>query len=225
MPRRNRKSLGNYLYHVLNRANGRLRIFKKQSDFDALERILGEAQQLFNMRIVGYCLMSNHWHLLLWPRNDGDLSAFMQWVTTTHAKRYHVSHSSTGMGHLYQGRFKSFPVQGNNYYLSVLRYIEANPVKASLVKDAAHWPWNSYSHHIGVEVESPITICKSPQPIPSNWKALVHKDITKEQTKIIKTSIDKGAPLGEKQWVVKTAKALNIESSLRPQGRPKKDEI
>ena len=135
------------------------------------------------MRIVGYCIMGNHWHLLLWPRNDGDVSSFMQWISATHAKRYHVSHGSEGMGHIYQGRFKSFPVQGNDYYLSVLRYIEANPVKASMVKDASHWCWSSYLHHIGEDVESPITICKSPKPIPSNWKALVHKEISEEQTK------------------------------------------
>ena len=124
----------------------------------------------------------------------------MHWVTTTHAKRYHVSHNTTGNGHIYQDRFKSSPVQGNNYYLNLLRYIEANPVKASVVKNSVHWPWSSYRHHVGDEVSSPIIICKSPRPIPSNWRALVHEDLSEDQINIIKTSIKRGCP---KKWKTK----------------------
>ena len=89
-----------------------------------------------------YCIMGNHWHLLLWPRGDGDLSRFMRWVTLTHTQRYHTSHGTVGIGHLYQGRYKSFPVQSDSHYLNVLRYIEANPVRAGLVKNAGLWAWS-----------------------------------------------------------------------------------
>jgi len=113
MPRPERITLGGYVYHVLNRANGRLRIFRKPADFLAFEKILGDGLSRFSMRLCGYCLMSNHWHLLLWPQGDDDLPAFMRWVTLTHVQRYHASHATIGIGHLYQGRYKSFPVQGD----------------------------------------------------------------------------------------------------------------
>jgi len=115
------------VYHALNRANGRLRIFRKDDDFAAFEQVMAEGTERFSMRICGYCIMSNHWHLLLWPRGDGDLSEFMRWISLTHTQRYHASHGTVGIGHLYQGRFKSFPVQDDYHYLTVLRYIETNP--------------------------------------------------------------------------------------------------
>ena len=84
------------------------------------------------MRICGYSVMSNHWHLLLRPYHDGDLSEFMRWLTVTHTMRYHYSHGTAGTGHVYQGRFKSFPIQHGQHLLSVLRYIEANPVRTNV---------------------------------------------------------------------------------------------
>ena len=98
MPRANRITLGGYVYHVLNRANGRLQIFRKNADFIAFENILAQAVELYGMRICGYCIMSNHWHLLLWPVNDSDLSNFMKWLTLTHTQRYHTSHKTVGIG-------------------------------------------------------------------------------------------------------------------------------
>jgi len=137
MSRPQRMALGGYVYHVLNRANGRLRIFRKDSDFLAFERILAEGTALFSMRLCGYCIMGNHWHLLLWPQGDGELSHLMRSVTLTHTRRYHASHGTTGIGHSYQGRYESFPVQSDPCYLRVLRYIETNPVRAGIVREAA----------------------------------------------------------------------------------------
>jgi len=92
MSRPKRIALGGYVYHVLNRANGRLRIFRKDDDFLDFEQIMAEGAKQFSMRICGYCIMGNHWHLLLWPRKDGDLSAFMRWISLTHTQRCHASH-------------------------------------------------------------------------------------------------------------------------------------
>ena len=223
MPRSKRKTLGGYVYHVLNRANGQSRIFKKQSDFLAFEKILGEGQERTGMRICGYCLMGNHWHLLLWPAEDGDLSEFMRWVTVTHTQRYHAVHGTAGMGHVYQGRFKSFPVQGDRYYLTVLRYIEANPLRASLVTNALHWRWSSYAYHVGeMGEEKPFTICKSPRPLPNNWKEMIHRDVPDLDIETIQNAIKRGCPLGNSRWVQKIAEYFELESTLRPRGRPKK---
>ncbi len=222
MTRPKRKAMGGYYYHVLNRPNGRLRIFKKRGDFEAFEKILAEGQERTRMRICGYCVMGNHWHLVLWPREDGDLSDFMQWVTLTHTQRYHAAHGTAGMGHVYQGRFKSFPVQGSNYYYTLMRYIEANPLRAKLVGDAIEWPWSSYATHIGQQTEDkPLTICRSPRPLPANWAKLVQKGITESETEIIQNAIKRGCPVGGNTWTTKTAQALGLESTLKPIGRPK----
>jgi putative transposase len=111
MGRSLRASLGGYVYPVLNRGNGRVTVFHKDSDYEAFERILAEAlAHVPGMRLVAYCLLPNHWHLVLWPRADGALSDFGHWLTLTltHTQRWHAHYHSMGTGNLYQGRFKSF---------------------------------------------------------------------------------------------------------------------
>lgn len=186
MPRANRITLGGYVYHVLNRANGRLRIFKKHGDFLAFEQILAEGIERFGMRICGYCIMSNHWHLLLWPEQDGELANFMRWITLTHTQRYHAAHGTTGMGHLYQGRYKSFPVQDESYYLTVMRYIESNPIRADIVTKAEEWPWSSFAVRHGSD--SLFCLSDGPISLPSNWSRLVHEHIAQEKLEQLNNS-------------------------------------
>jgi len=107
------------VYHVLNRANGRRRIFERDRDYLVFERTLAEVQARVPMRILAWCLMPNHWHLVLWPRQDADLSNYMRLVTLIHTQRWHAHRASAGTGHLYQGRFKSFVVQGDAHFLAV----------------------------------------------------------------------------------------------------------
>ena len=179
MSRPKRIVLGGYVYHTLNRANGRLRIFRKEDDFLAFEQIMAEGAERFSMRICGYCIMGNHWHLLLWPREDGDLSEFMRWMSLTHTQRYHASHGTVGIGHLYQGRFKSFPVQDDSHYLTVLRYIETNPVRAGLVADAGDWPWSSLAVRHGYDC--PFALSDGPVKLPSNWAGLLRAHFTQTE--------------------------------------------
>lgn len=220
MGRAKRITLGGYVYHVLNRANGRLRIFRKDSDFLAFEQILAEGIERYSMRLCGYCIMSNHWHLLLWPRGDNDLSDFMRWITLTHTQRFHAAHGTVGIGHLYQGRFKSFPVQDDGHYLTVLRYIEANPLRAELVKRAADWPWSSLAVRKGLE--SAFELSQGPLKLPANWDKLVNQIEPSDRLDRLKASINRGAPFGEFQWQTKAAQRMNLESTLRARGRPRK---
>ncbi len=134
MPRIARNAPGGLVYHVLNRANGRLRLFKKDGDYLAFEQVLLLAHRRAPIRILDYCLMPNHWHLVLWPRRDGELTLFMRWLTLTHAQRWKHAHNAVGHGHLYQGRFKSFPIQQDEHLLTVLRYVERNPLRAKLAR-------------------------------------------------------------------------------------------
>lgn len=141
MPRTARASAGGYCYHVLNRGNARAQIFHAPDDYHAFLRVLDLACQRIPLRVLAYCLLPNHFHLALWPYADGDLSRWMHWLQTAHVRRYHRHYQSSG--HIWQGRFKAFPIQQDEHLLTVMRYIERNPLRAGLVERAEHWEWSS----------------------------------------------------------------------------------
>ena len=143
MGRPKRAADGGLIYHVLNRANARMPIFEKEGDYEAFEAVLQEAVERTETRLLAYCLLANHWHLIVWPREDGELSKFTGWLTLTHTQRWHAHRGTTGSGHLYQGRFKSFPVQDDDHYYTVCRYAERNALRAGLVERAEDWRWGS----------------------------------------------------------------------------------
>jgi putative transposase len=143
MPRRLRCASGGFVYHVLNRAVGRAQIFKKEGDYAAFMKVLRQAQEWQPMRLLSFCLMPNHWHLVVWPQKDGELSEFMRWLTVTHTQRWHAHYQTAGTGPLYQGRFKSFPIQEDEHLLAVCRYVERNALRANLANKAEAWRWCS----------------------------------------------------------------------------------
>jgi len=131
MPRTARASVGEICYHVINRGNARQEVFLKKGDYQAFIELIGQASERVGMRVLAYCVMPNHFHLALWPHSDGDLGRWMQWLLTAHVRRYHQHYKTSG--HIWQGRFKAFPVEQDNHMLTVLRYIERNPLRARLV--------------------------------------------------------------------------------------------
>ena len=143
MPRRPRVATGNYVYHVLNRAVGRNTIFESDEDYLAFLKVLQQARDQAECRLLSFCVMPNHWHLVVWPKGDNDLSEYMRWLTVTHTQRWHSFHGTSGTGPLYQGRFKSFPVQADDHFYDVCRYVERNALRASLVRKAENWRWGS----------------------------------------------------------------------------------
>ncbi|MBI5757981.1 MAG: transposase, partial [Planctomycetales bacterium] len=175
MGRAKRADDGGMVFHVLNRANARATIFEKPEDYAAFERVLGEARERVDMRVLAYCLMPNHWHLVLWPRRDGDLSKFMGWLTLTHTQRWHAHHHTVGTGHLYQGRFKSFPVQDDEHFLTVCRYVERNALRANLAKRAEDWMWSSLWHRRQGDDFAQRVLSAWPVPCPRQWLSHVHK--------------------------------------------------
>jgi putative transposase len=143
MPRTARAVEGGGIYHVLNRGNGRMRIFHKPEDYESFVKLLGEARERARgVDLLGLCLMPNHWHMVVRPRADADLAAFMRWLCTAHVRRHHA-HYHSAAGHLYQGRHKSFPVQDDGHLLTVLRYVEANALRGGLAERAGEWRWSS----------------------------------------------------------------------------------
>ena len=218
MGRTARASRGGYIYHVLNRGNGRQDVFHKDDDFSAFVNLMREAHDRIAMRLTGYCLMTNHFHLLLWPHKDGDLSRWMQWLLTAHVRRYHRHYH--GSGHVWQGRFKAFPVQDDEHYWTVLRYVERNPLRATLVERSQDWEWSSLKPTARSAPEG--LLHAGPLPKGNGWTNYVNGIETEGELQSLRNSLSRGTPFGAEGWQKKTAKYLNLESSLRPRGRPKK---
>lgn len=217
MPRTARASAGGLCYHVLNRGNARQEVFHKPDDYAAFARLLGEASERLPMRLVAWCLMPNHFHLVLWPRRDGDLSRWMQWLLTAHVRRYHRHYGSSG--HVWQGRFKAFPIQHDEHLATVLRYVERNPLRARLVRRAEDWPWSSLS---SLRTEEHPTLHLGPVPRGRNWRQWVNGVETEAELLAVRHSVLRGAPFGTARWQTSTARRLALESTLNPRGRPRK---
>src|SRR6476661_5608670 len=143
MPRKARSAPGGWVYHVLNRSAGRTKLFRTDQDFLAFQRVMLEALDRHPIRLLAWCLMENHWHFVARPREDGQLTAFFRWLTHTHAMRWRVAHHTVGYGHLYQGRFKCFPIQTDEHFLTVCRYVERNPLTVGAVTRAQDYRWSS----------------------------------------------------------------------------------
>ena len=222
MARPLRAAVGNVIYHVLNRANAGLQLFEKTGDYWAFERVLEEAHERIPMRTLAYCLMSNHWHLVLWPRGDGDLSRFMAWVTLTHTQRWHAHHETAGQGHVYRGRFKSFPVQGDEHFLAVCRYVERNALRAGLVVRAEEWRWSSLWKRLRGAAPTRRWLAEWPAAGPSRWVDWVNEPQTEAELEVLRGCIKRGRPFGSEVWARNTARRLGLEATLRARGRPRK---
>jgi putative transposase len=220
MPRQARNAPGGIVYHVLNRANGRLRLFKKEEDYLAFEQVMKLAFEERPIRVLGWCLMPTHWHLVLWPRGDGELTAFMRKLTHTHAQRWKTAHDAVGHGHLYQGRFKSFPVQSDAHLLTVLRYVERNPLRGKLVQRVQDWPWSSYAVRRQPRHELHGLLSPWPIPMPADWTSRLNSPQTPAEQNAFAEHIRRNRPFGDETWIAQTAKKLGLQQSIRPVGRP-----
>jgi putative transposase len=211
------------IFHVLNRGNDRRTIFESDGDYLAFLRVMSETAHEIPLRILAWCLMPNHWHLVLWPKEDGTLGRFMQRLTTTHVRRWRLHRHSVGQGHLYQGTYKSFPVESDEHFYTVCRYVERNALRAKLVKRAEKWPWGSLgcSLHPAAAVESP-PLARWPLPRSPQWTEHVNQPQTEAELEAIRVSIQRGRPFGSPAWQRRTATRLGLESTFRPRGRPRK---
>jgi putative transposase len=216
MPRTARASAANYCYHVLNRGNNRAAVFHKDGDYEAFIGLLAEAKLRHPMRILAYCLMPNHFHLALWPLGDGDLGRWMHWLLTAHVRRYQRHYH--GSGHVWQGRFKAFPIQEDEHLLVALRYIERNPLRARLVERAEHWRWCSLE---GIAAARPAPWLDSgPVPRGTGWVEAVNVPMFETEVEAIRRCVRRDRPFGGEAWVSRTAVAFGLASSLRATGNP-----
>lgn len=204
----------------MNRGNGGSVVFHKPEDYEAFVELLAEASERLHMRVLAYCLMPNHFHLVVWPRKDGDLSRFMQWLLTSHVRRYHRHYH--GSGHVWQGRFKGFPIQQDEHLLTVLRYVERNALRARLAKRAEAWAWSS-ARWRRERRHTPAFMHDGPVERGRRWLADVNKPMTADEEESLRRCVNRGTPWGTPSWQQRTAGRLGIEASLRPRGRPRKE--
>ncbi len=216
MPRTARASVANIAYHVINRGNDKATVFHDDEDFAAFARLIGEASERVAMRVSAFCIMPNHFHLVLWPPRDDALSVWMQWLATAHVRRHHRRHGTSG--HIWQGRFKAFPIQRDDHLLTVVRYVERNPVRAGLVARADDWRWSSLA--AAPPAGAPKRHC--PVPLPTNWRTVVGRAEAAAHLAAVRHSVNRGTPFGNQRWVPRTADRLGLESTMRPRGRPRK---
>ncbi len=219
MPRPPRADEAGGLYHALNRGNLRATIFHKDADFEAFERILHEGLQIYQVELFSFQLMPNHYHLVLRPLVDGEMRRFMGWIAGTHTMRYHARYHTSGMGHIYQQRYRSFPIQNNEHFFVVCRYVERNALRAGLVNRAEQWRWRSLWHWLHKPALRPPLL--SPWPIPRlpGWIKRVNTQLSEPELAAVRLSAQRGRPLGDPDWVESSASRLNLESTIRPRGR------
>lgn len=222
MPRQARVTVADTLYHVINRSNGGAPIFITDKDYVHFESLLLEAKELTGMRILAYCIMPNHFHLILQPQTDTDLAEFMGWLTTTHVRQYRTRTETVGRGHLYQDRYKSFPVQSERYALTLLVYIEQNPLRAKLVQSANEWRWSSLWRREKGSQKDKKLLDPLPFEVPNNYMRTVNEVLPANTVAEIRYSVTKGKPLGTAEWVEEIVERFKLSHTIRGPGRPRK---
>jgi len=162
-----------------------------------------------------YCLMPNHFHLLLIPQEEKSLSRLMQWVMTSHVRYYHKKNKTSG--HIWQGRYKSFMVEKESYYLTLIRYIETNAHRAKLTKKAQDWKYGSLYERVTKNRE----LLNEPYvTLYDEWINYVNQPLREGELENIRNSVNRQAPLGQEQWQVEIATKYGMLSTLRSRGRP-----
>jgi putative transposase len=210
------------VFHVLNRGVARMQLFEKAGDYQAFELVLRETVDESPMRICAYALMPNHWHLLLWPEKDGELATFMQRLTVTHVRRWQQNRGYGGLGHVYQGRYKSFPVESDEHFWVVARYVERNALRANLVLRAEEWRWSSLWRRCQGTQQEQSLLAHWPVEMPPDWVERVNQAEDGPELEALRRCVQRGRPYGQPQWQKEIAKRLGLESAFRPPGRPRK---
>jgi putative transposase len=196
-----------------------MRIFRKPQDYQAFLDVLAEGLKRYRVDLLCWCLMPNHWHLVLRPRGKDQLQELMRWITVTHVRRHHGHHGRSS-GHVYQGRYKSFCVEEDAYFLTLCRYVEANALRADLVDRAQDWPASSLHQRLKRIMNPPLN--DWPVDRPANWTSLVNQGLAERELAQVRQSVIRERPLGSTAWALRMARKLGLEQTFRERGRPRK---
>jgi putative transposase len=217
VPRIPRAFADGFIYHVLNRGNGKRNVFHKNEDFQTFTDFLRLSRRLYPIKVLAYCMMPNHFHMIVWPERAEELSKWMQWLMTTHVRRHHQIYGTNG--HVWQGRFRSFVVQQDDHLLNLMRYVENNPVRSGLVDSALEWHWSSHAERLG---KKPRDLADSPPlELPEDWDRYVGMPLTGGELERLRQSVNRQSPYGNPLWQFQVCEELGLESTIRPKGRPR----
>jgi putative transposase len=219
MARRRRISPDGFVQHVVNRGDHRETVFHKPADFRAFLALTAEAAFRVPMRILAYCIMRNHFHLLVWPYHGIDLPAYMQLLMNLHIQRYLRHYPPGSPGHIYQGRYTNALIEGDDNFFRVMRYVEANALAAGIVRRAEHYKWSSASQHAS-DPGRP-TLVDGPLARPPDWLTYVNSPPPPEELTRIRQSARRGAPYGSEEWTKAVVRRYDLEHTVRPRGRPR----
>jgi putative transposase len=199
-------------------------LFEKEADYAAFERVIEEAHAREPLRILAYCLMPTHWHIVVWPKTGADrqISEFFRWLTVTHTQRWHAHDHTSGTGNLYQGRFKSFAIQSDEHLYTVLRYVERNPVRARLAKQAESWRWSSAWRSQRGDAKAKSLLAEWPIERPRHWRKRVNRPETQAELDALRVCVRRAQPYGGDAWRKRIIKRLDLQGTIRPRGRPRK---
>jgi len=217
MPRISRGLAKNSIYHVINRGNGGQTVFRKDKDYEVFAEMMEEAKLRYAVKLFAYCLMPNHFHMVLMPDEAQNLSKWMQWLMTSHVRRYHQHYGTSG--HVWQGRYKSFLIQKDSHLLAVLKYVESNPLRVGLASSAREWLWSSHLESLGKRPS--LLIDEVPIELPKDWGKFVDEPMTEKELEKLRQSVNRQSPYGDSFWQVQVSKEFGLESTIRPRGRPK----
>ncbi|MCC9609497.1 transposase [Blastopirellula sp. JC732] len=207
---------------MLNRAVGRMPLFERPSDYDAFVSVISDTWRIVPLPIFAMTLMPNHWHFVVRPEDDTQVQEFFRRLTVTHTMRWHAHHETSGTGHLYQGRFKSFPVATDEYFLSVIRYVERNALRACLVSSAVNWRWSSAWYRQQPTADRPVWLCDPIEPqLPCDLQDWLDAPQSEAEAASIGECIRKGSPFGSESWVSECAVRLGLVTTMRRRGRPR----
>ncbi len=218
MPRRPRHTLSGVAFHVMNRAVRGTNLIENHSDFEALARILREVLHQSNVEILSYQVMRNHWHFVMICKRIADLSTLMHRFQGRHANNWAGAHRARGRGYVYQGRFRSVPVQTSHSLFRVCRYVERNALRQNLVAKAEDWEWGSL--HARCNDYYPIPLAQWPIPPPPDWIEVVNTPQTDSELADLRNCVHRDQPIGDEDWVKAVAPFVGM--TLRSVGRPKK---
>jgi putative transposase len=172
MPRSRRMACAGAVFHVVNRGVERRKVFFTDRDYQRFVSLLRDGKERAPVKVFGFCVMPNHFHIMIEPETKEALGAYMHWVTGRYAAEFRMRTDTRGLGHVFQQRYWSRPCDGVDSFFIMLRYVEANAHRSALVTRAEDWQWGSLCAR---QKGDSSVLDESPFELPGCWAALVNR--------------------------------------------------
>jgi putative transposase len=221
MPRLRRIIPENSIQHVLNRGNRRQAVFHDDEDYRRFFSLLADTLDEQPLRILAVCVMPNHFHMVVWPHSQSELSAYMKRFMNRHVRQHHQRYGTTGHGHIWQGRYKNFIVQDDRHFFNALRYVEGNALRSGLVSDAGKWPWSTARRRYAPDGRA--FLSDWPVPRPPEWLACVNDQLDSEELARLRNAVMRGCPYGDPEFVDEMVARYGLEATCNERGRERKN--